>query len=730
MEEIIQLIHANNWNKLIKSIKKIGIENIEWDLSLDNLNPLLHYLAYRQIDQMIELIDIIADDVIDLSDKLNAEGDNLAHIFSKTNQTDLFLSIIKINDKLLFHRNNSGIAPLNYLIGNTSAIKHIVSKTNIRDHLINSATGFLEYYIEINDTEMLGYLLDKVEITDVTYNCIKAIIRSDTIEDYVEYFDKFYNLGLDINYLDTDYLNAIIYAIVNTNIPAVEYLIKNNIDVNYSGPDGNHHLIKLILMNKNIESDEKNTLIKLLLDHNIDVNFRDKDFRICAHYIFDSDYNSGIEVDTKHRILSATNSVNIRDSNLDTPMHFILTENWINYSDVLEDTKINIHRVNRQGVKPIDLITNADIFDKFIDLVYRSYINQLDSEKKYLDSVDNTVAIILDNGKSIETYRQYIYQKIIKCISFPQVQRSMPDINIIVAPKTNITHFSAYTYNYIIFLLYILEKYPQIKIPELHTDHHKLMDLYLEITEDFRSDHPTDIIFRSIIKDYINHAHQLINHLIIWGSDEKYYISPYIIQGIDQVLKTYPDTKYILLKLTLISSDTFNHANIIIYDVEKQIFERFDPYGNVAFIDSPRIDNLLRNFVSDYFPQCTYLSPADTSKGISFQIFSDETNDKNYVENDPTGFCIAWCIWYVETRIKNFDVKPSKLIKYVIEEINKNADHTKDYIRNYANYIDSEKNNILSECGLSKKYWYKHTIPTDLYKTYIKNIRLKYRQLL
>ena len=233
-----------------------------------------------------------------------------------------------------------------------------------------------------------------------------------------------------------------------------------------------------------------------------------------------------------------------------------------------------------------------------------------------------------------------------------------------------------------------------------------------------------------MIRDYINHSPKLINHLIIWGSIEKYYISPYIIEGIYQTLKKYPKTKFILLKLTLISSESFNHANIIIYDIQNNIFERFDPYGYVKFIDNDNIDNLLKNFVSDYFPKCKYIGPIDTSIGISFQVFSDESNDKNYVENDPTGFCIAWCIWYVETRIKNYKIKPKKLIKHTIEEINKNEEHTKDYIRNYANYIDSEKNNILEECGINKKYFYKHNIPTDMYKLYAKNISKMFNDLI
>lgn len=131
----------------------------------------------------------------------------------------------------------------------------------------------------------------------------------------------------------------------------------------------------------------------------------------------------------------------------------------------------------------------------------------------------------------------------------------------------------------------------------------------------------------------------------------------------------------------------------------------------------------MRAFFGDYFPDITYVSPCELADGISFQIFSDETNNINHVENDPTGFCVAWCLWYVEMRIKNIKIEPKQLIKRTIQQINKSEDKFKDYIRNYSNYLDSEKNNILEKAGLPKKYWYMMHIPIPIYKAYLKYIR-------
>src|SRR5690606_23884156 len=105
----------------------------------------------------------------------------------------------------------------------------------------------------------------------------------------------------------------------------------------------------------------------------------------------------------------------------------------------------------------------------------------------------------------------------------------------------------------------------------------------------------------------------------------------------------------IILKLTIIVNNDFKHANILIYDVLNEYIERFDPYGKVPMVDNESIDRFLKSFFENFLSNVVYISLATDT--ISFQVFSDENNYLNYVENDPDGFCVAWCIWYIETRI-------------------------------------------------------------------------------
>ena len=55
-------------------------------------------------------------------------------------------------------------------------------------------------------------------------------------------------------------------------------------------------------------------------------------------------------------------------------------------------------------------------------------------------------------------------------------------------------------------------------------------------------------------------------------------------------------------------------------DIKKKIVERFDPYGNVVFVPTGKLDEFLKKYFEVFFPDYTYLAPSDALKGISMQV--------------------------------------------------------------------------------------------------------------
>jgi hypothetical protein len=87
-----------------------------------------------------------------------------------------------------------------------------------------------------------------------------------------------------------------------------------------------------------------------------------------------------------------------------------------------------------------------------------------------------------------------------------------------------------------------------------------------------------------------------------------------------------------------------------------------------------------------------------------FQTASNGDNEKTL--GDPQGYCLAWCFWFLELKLKNPDVDEKILTNNALENIlvlyDKNHNNPLlSYIREYAHKLDSEKNKILKDIGFS-----------------------------
>lgn len=718
MENIVEILRGKKW-KIASSY--LQNNDINMNILVDKTNNILHYLVYHSQNRIIKSIDysILNNGLI----IPNIEGDTVCHIAAKLDNIELIFFFANINLDIIYLTNTIGYTPLFYLVKNIQLIKNMASTYSITDHYLDERHTLIEYYIMDKNLDMAIFLINKLVHSKISANVICNIVNMNMLNESQKIsLIKWYRVqNIDINNINVNFLSPLIIATKHNYIQLIQYLIINGADINYAGPENKYHPLTIAIKNSN------NKLIKLFLENNIQVSKMDKYLRTPAHYLFQ--HNSIISVENKMRILSRIRNINTENNNLDTILGLlILNDDWKIYRKILIWKKLKIFSKNREGKTPFDFVPNNEI-DQFLDTVYLSYIIQLQQNNRWVDPIDCMVSELILLNDDYNGYKPYIMHKIVSGQSYPFVKKDNM-IKFIIPQKVNMTHFSAYTYNYICFLYYILDKYPDIKIPSLISDRIlELKILYDNLIKDFMGDTADNHIFRSIIRDYLNHSTTLINHILIWKNSKKYFISPNMVQGINETTKKYPDTKYILIKLTILTDNNFNHANMIIYDMHTRIIERFDPYGYVPFYDNDNIDNFLSSFTKKNFPNFTYVSPKSTIGDISFQIFSDESNKLNYIKHDPNGFCMAWCLWYVETRRSNINIGPQSLIKRTIKQINKNQYKFKNYIRNYSQHLDSKKNIILSNASVPTEYWYSLNIPFPIYKDYLKYIRNLYRQI-
>ena len=151
---------------------------------------------------------------------------------------------------------------------------------------------------------------------------------------------------------------------------------------------------------------------------------------------------------------------------------------------------------------------------------------------------------------------------------------------------------------------------------------------------------------------------------------------------------------YILLFLSLDLDNDLRHANIILYDIKNLTIERFEPYG--SDIIKSEIDELLEESLT-WNTGFKYLSPNDYLPKPGYQLLANENDLLNLKIGDFGGFCLVWCIWYVEHRIKNPTIDLKSLNKKTLEKLLQNDNSLSEFIRNYSNKLFEQKINIIKK---------------------------------
>jgi len=713
MNNIIKSLKHKNWPQIYQQVTR---NQIEWDYLIDQINTTLHFLAYHNKLDILRVINPkILNQIIDMP---NLEGDTIAHIAGKMNYFSILMWAISIQPELIYRRNNLKTTPLYYVLNDPNTIEKIAEKIQLVDHYVNSEYSLVDYYVITKNLTMLSKLLSIIRSNKITEQAMFTAMGSlDNATDKQSILKIFWDNGFSINTLNENYLSLLNIAITQQDYVMTKFLLEHDINVNYAGPENNHHSLTIAIKNNDI------SIIRLLIRYQIKVDIPDKNLQTAVHHLFSE--KRDIPLSLKQKILSMAPNINATDNRMNSVLHLLLQhDDWTKYQDILAKSKLKIYLRNKDGLAPIDQVTNQT---EFFNLVYQSYINQLNPNTKWVDNLDNSIAQTLDHRE----FYSKIMTKIKNGQSYPVRKKPGPMLTIINPPDTNITHFTSYTYNYILYLYYVLQKYPTVKIPVLSPQYskNKLNDFYRTLTSNYRSKNRYHKIIRSVIRDYVNHCLSLVNHIIIWVNTDLYFMSPFLVESIKETRDKYTNVRFILLKVTILTENYSNHANILIFDLEYHHLERFDPYGQVPYDYNQSLDDFLEKFWTKNFPGTTYYSPNKMSSGISVQVLSDEKNKLNYIESDPKGFCVAWCVWYVELRLKNTEIKPKSLIKRTILQINQREDKFKDYIRKYSNYLDQQKNQIMKQINFPKKYWYARNIPWHTYRSYLRSIRKIYADL-
>lgn len=380
--------------------------------------------------------------------------------------------------------------------------------------------------------------------------------------------------------------------------------------------------------------------------------------------------------------------------------------------------------LSKSNISKIKNIKNENIFFKIFQYyiinpnLLNQYIQHIDIYEKNIDG-QNIYEIIKEKYGDKFKLNKSIIEKQIKLVDFS-----------ILLESTDIGLFGSDILHNMIYTIIILQKYSNLMIPYYFQskEYNQKQLNYLNMSNNER-------YVLSFIKLYFKNFNPWIPFIIIWKNKNNYYLDENLLKSILE--NKHIDFLYIRLSISLMEStegENLRHANIILIDNKRKIIERFEPYGEINYFNSQDINLMIEErLVKPLGYIFKFVQPYP-----GFQTRSDESNKYNKVYGDPSGFCLAWCLLYIETKLmleKNNEeqVNPIDSInRYIIEkflkdfpDLHKENNPYMIFIRYYGKKLDSEKNKLLKKLDIEPSILYNVDITQNNYKNIIKKINME-----
>jgi hypothetical protein len=670
-------------------------------------------------------------------------------------EDNIFKNNIKENIILLGKVNKNGLNSLNILLENKKYdhIKEFIDfdykilnyKNRNEKNIFQSLLLYIELtdYIKIlivrlsNENPLFLYkLLLNYDIYQNTFidNCIN-ILKINTN------FNKIKNI-LDIltlikNFYDNQSLKLINSSKINYTITLITKLcnqIKNNeylykilfyLDLkNFDIIPNNDGFICLDYLQIN-----KNNYFWIIIEYLIDranyIKFVNKDNNIIFSIIESIDRVNNISQEIIKKItkifvniIFKSNIFNIRDKYNNNFLSLIL--NKFNFStdivkELLKNNNFNLYEYNY----PPTILSSRSI--NTTDITLLEQIPLENTMKK-----TNIYEILLKKyGKK---FLKNINLKISKYDNYKKYYKKYYKIIKKLLISVDVGLFISNTMNNMIYTLSMLQKYNNLLLPNRKYNSSLIINEFQNLE---RCTTSQDIV--TLINLYLNDYYTTSIHVIVWKDEDNYFISDDLLKFINDSILNYKKDKkrYIYIKLSIIISKyNLRHANLLLIDLENKIVDRFEPYGEIYFNSTIKIDEVIKKEIADNINfKYNSIQPYP-----GFQTKSNEKEFYTRTQGDPDGFCLAWCYLFLEIKLLFKNIDSLKIIdiinKYITEQFildYKEIDNNQDnkylcFIRYYAKRLDNQQKKIKKKYKINKNIIYKVDINNDDYYNIVNKI--------
>lgn len=674
---------TNNYNNLVKKLCKTNNDyNIQIgagkkkqktttannDVKIDfDENELISLLNNKDWDRIISLYKNPRD--------IKVNGNNLLHLACARGEIEAINYYILKYPELFYVANSEGdtCAHLLAKYGYYDILKTLVQKFPEVIHFINK-NGDSLLDLTLKEPQIMNFIINLIDPEyfkdmDATKiaslkSMIELIKLNNGKDIYLHMINKLLSKGFQLNQPLPYY--PLIVASKFDKPDVIDSLLKHGADPNIRDINELSPLIRAV-ENKSYES------VKLLLENNADINYAGPEGdHLPLNIAFNNRDNYMVDILLNQKSNKNTLNLSFRNRNLDTPLHIALKNTY--NSDYLDESNL------------LKLVKNSDLTLKNI-----KNIKSLDLLKDYAKRKNIKIKKLLKHEKTKKT-------KITK-IKMPKIKK-----NNFGLFNSDVLHGAIYTYC-------MLQKYENLAIP---TQKFNLKKINREFNDfnflvNFRTQEGG--IIRDLISIYYDSLYEMLPYLILWRSRDIYYYNENLKKSIKKLLND-DKVKFIYIKLSLIPNGNSTHANLLLYNKDKNILERFEPYGYNGMLDEEKLNQFIEKLAKKIFNKdVKYINPKLFMDNAKFQIISSDSDPDNKKIGDPIGYCLAWTFWFLELRMNNPDTDSKILVDNALNNIidknsPSNSNQVLDYIRNYSQELDKLKNNFLKMCGIRKENYY------------------------
>lgn len=672
-----------------------AVKNQEWDYVkqyineptndiniTDNINnPLIHHTILFNNYEITKLL----LDKGSFIDFLDSDGYSIFYYPIKYNYEKIFELLVRASNNIIghqieyiedIHQNNI----LHYMakFNNLELFKYIKDYNWDYSKLNDSGLSPLHICVENNNYDFTKKLLDiksiDINVLSSYYKTPLYITCQNNLIDICKLLLK-YNANPNICEIDK-YNTPLHIAVKFNNQSIIEELIKSNININQQNIFGETPLHTCIKY-KHLKLFE---LIYNSNKHNINPNLTDINHNTYIHLLFELNL-------MKHEyLLDIFDKLNLNLVNRQnkTILFYIIINNiWKSLKSELIRKRLDVFIIINDK-RIIDYIDKND-FNEFIEVIIQSYEYQIKSKKLNPEKNIKDKLLRIYSGKDEYSCRNTSYPVQENDICLDELIQNYDKVDICMLSSNELDIISGF--------LYLKLKHDQITIivNDMKNDLSYICNKYKEL---------------GIISRF---GCLLYEFQLVWIDQNLVYSPNYVFK----IKQLYNKNKFLIIHLGIIDREKGAHSNILIINSDKKEVERFEPSGaynpNGYNYYYEKLDNELKQIFTKIDKDIKYYSPVDYEPVIGF-LTKGSHDIYNKKLHDPKGYCISWCIWYIDMRLEFQDIPRDKMIYKMINQFNSFRLSYKNIIRNYSSKITKQRDELLKETNIDFDTWLNHTV--------------------